>query len=422
MNISVLGPHSSYHHLAQLFHKEGSNVFHYGANCNLVERENYHPLCYDLPISGDVDDFLIDKMIDELKSRESDFLIASGIPIPRTKRLHDFLLANKIPYFFVKPEFATLETNKSKTKKMLAHLKIPTPEATSIDGKYLFENFYKIQRPFVVKLNYVFQYGKQTVIVNDSNIDEVYLDLFSVHISRSPRITNIGLDTNITLEKFVKLKREYSYHLVANSTGWKYIGSARDYKQIYENDTGFNTLGMGAYNTIDIDSVVHDYADKIINFLKGYLGINYKGFMFIGIGVDENDNHLILEINTRSGDPELQVILNSIDNNLSDLFLSLSNDESIPEIIFNSKKSVTVRVVNKIFDWTKPAKLKPNFNQCPPEIIQSLEGGSDFYMSHSVFTASSTTINESSKIIYDYLNSHQSLGQFFYRKDVGILK
>lgn len=420
MNVSILSTHSSYHHLAQLLSVNENNIFHYGANLVLENNSNYHPKCYNFPLSGTISDDEIKPILNDFIKRKNDFVLASGIPIPRIKSLHNFLKEHEIPYFFVDPEFTNLEIDKSKTKKMLEHLKIPTPEAMSIDGKYLFENFQSLEKPFVVKLNYVFHYGKQTIIVNDENFEEVYDDLFSIHLGKSSRITNIGFDTKITLEKFIKLKREYSYHLMSNATGWKYLGSARDYKQIHENDLGFNTIGMGAYNTNDIDPCVHNYADKIINFLKDYLKINYKGFMFIGIGVDENNCHQILEINTRSGDPELQVILNSIDNDLSELFLLLSKDEPIPRIIYNDKKSVTVRLVNKNFDWTSPAKLKPIFKNCPPEIIHSLEGGSDFYVSHSVLTTASSSIRESSKIIYDYLDN-QYLGQFSYRKDVGIL-
>lgn len=420
MNISILSTHSSYHHLAQAISADGHNVFHYGANSILKDTATYHPRCFNFPLSGVISDDEIQPILDDINKTKNGFVIASGIPIPRIKSLHNFLKLQEIPYFFVDPEFTNLEIDKSKTKKMLEHLKIPTPEATSVDGKYLFENFQSLERPFVVKLNYVFHYGKQTIVVNDENFNDVYNDLFSIHLGESPRITNIGFNTKITLEKFIKLKREYSYHLVSNLTGWRYIGSARDYKQNLENDLGFNTIGMGAYNTDNISTGVHDYAEKIINFLKNYLKIEYKGFMFIGVGVDENNNHIVLEINTRSGDPELQVILNSIDNNLAELFYLCSTNSPIPEIMFNQKKSVTVRLLNKVFDWTHPARYKPNLDPCPTEIVHSLEGGSDFYMSHSVFTSSSLSIEDSSKVIYDYL-PNQHLGQFYYRKDIGIL-
>jgi phosphoribosylamine--glycine ligase len=421
MIISLISSHSSYHHLAQLLVNEGNEVFHFGASSTSADITNYHPIPINLPIAEAISDHEIDFLIEKLLKIESDFILASGIPISRNKKIHNVLTERKIPYFFVSPEFTILEIDKFKTKKMLQHLKIPTPDAISIDGKYLFENFKKIPRPFVVKLNYIFHYGKQTIIVNDDNFEEAYLDLFSTHIDLPPRLTNISFDANITLEKFVKLKREYSYHLVANKTGWKYLGSARDYKRSYENDIGFNTLGMGAYNTDDIDLIMHEYSDKIIKFLNDYLKINYKGFMFIGVGIDENNNPHVLEINTRAGDPELQVILNSINNNLTEFFYLLSKDENIPDIQFNTTKSVTVKLMNKFFEWNKPARHLPAFDNIPKDIIHSLDGGLDFYITHSVFTAKTSSLEESSKKIYNYLNT-QMLGQFFYRKDIGILK
>lgn len=421
MEISVLSSSSSYHHIAQKFLNENNKVNHYGASDDLLSTELYCPIPVDLPISRFIEDQEIALLIESLSCKKSDFVIASGIPLCRKQLLHTALSERNIPYFFTNAEFTVLEIDKSKTKKMLEHLKIPTPNAKAVDGKFLFDNFFELPRPFVVKLNGVFHYGRQTVIVTDENVNEIYLDFFSIYANKSPRIFNISFNTNVTLEQFVKLKREYSYHLVANRSGWKYLGSARDYKKMYDNDIGHNTLGMGAYNIDDIDSCVHDYADKILKFLNEYVKMPYKGFMFLGIGVDENDNHMILEINTRSGNPEIQVILDSIDNNLSEFFLQLSEDAPIPEIEHNNKKSVTVRIMNKIFDWNKPVVYAPSLSSPPEDIVVSLEGGSESRISHSAITSQSESTEISSQKIYDYL-SKQSLGQFFYRKDIGILK
>lgn len=421
MDITVLSSNSSYHHLSQLFTKEESNVYHYGANDSLKETKNYYPITFDLPCLGLIEDSTIIELVEKISSHNTDFVIASGIPLCKKQLFHDKLTDKKIPYFFVSPNLTLLEEVRSKTKKMLEKLDIPTPRSTLIDGKFLFENFKTLKRPFVVKLQFIFQYGRQTMIVDDHNYEEIYLDLFSIYLGEPPRIYNINFETVITLEEFIKLKREYSYHIVANKTGWKYLGSARDYKQKYEGDTGDNTLGMGAYNTDDINLCVHEYANKIVDFLKKRFNLNYKGFMFMNIGVDENNNHLVLEINTRSGNPELQVILSSIDNNLSELFYLLSTDQPIPDIQHNDLKSVTIKLMNTFSDWSKPAKLKPILNPPPSEILHSLDSGSESYVAHSAFTTSSKSLEESSKRIYNYLEG-QNLGQFYCRKDIGILK
>jgi phosphoribosylamine--glycine ligase len=325
-----------------------------------------------------------------------------------------------IPYFFVDIKLTALEKNKSLTKKMLNKIGIPTGEGDTVDGKYLFDNFKSIPRPFVIKMNFIFQYGRQTIIVTDENYEEVYLDLFSARLDSNIRITNINFNTNLIIEKFVKIKREYSYHLIANASGWKYLGSARDYKRINDNDEGFNSTSMGSYNIDDVDPIVHEYADKIIKFLKEQ-DYTYRGFMFLGIAVDENDIPVILEINTRSGDPEIVSILGSVENNLSTLFLSASKDEPIPDIVHNSSKTVTIRLINSVYDWTKPASFLPKLTQFPDDILFGLEGSEEFFIKHSLVTTSDSTHVLAAKKLYQYLDK-QFVGQYRYRRDIGILK
>jgi phosphoribosylamine-glycine ligase len=424
MNIAIISSTSSYHHLAQLFLKESlvNNVYHYGAHPSLVETDRYHPVPIAIPImpaNNSVEEE-VKSILDHIKDKSINFVMTSSVHIPSSKLMHDELKKLNIPYFFVNAEMTALEKNKSLTKKMLTNLQIPTAIGETVDGKYLFENFKKIPRPFVVKLNFIYQYGKQTVIVTDENYEEVYLDLFSARLDSNARITNINFNSNLIIEQFVKIKKEYSYHALFNETGWKYLGSARDYKKINDGDQGFNSVSMGSYNTHDIDPVVHDYAAKIFNFLKSR-NYTYNGFIFLGIAVDENDVPMILEINTRSGDPELQAILGSVENNLSELFLAASNGTPIPEITHNDNKVVTIRLINNVYDWTKPASFLPKLESCPEEIVFGLEGTDPFYLKHSVFTASDSSHELAAKKIYNYLDK-QFVGQYRYRRDIGILK
>ena len=226
-------------------------------------------------------------------------------------------------------------------------------------------------RPYQVEVVKQALHSKRLLIkrkyLNEENYKTVYEDLFSILISGDHKITNIQRDTRLLIEEYVELKKEYSYHALFNKVNWQYFGAARDYKKQQEGDTGPNTVSMGAYSLVDVDPVVHEYADKIYNFLKAYLQEDeyYKGFIFLGIGVDKNNVPMILEINTRSGDPELPVMLDTIDNNLTHLFYAASADIKIPEIKHNKKESVVVRIVNRIYDWTVPASFLPKFENIP---------------------------------------------------------
>lgn len=426
MNIAILSSTSSYHHLAQLFAKDSNvnNVFHFGANRALTEQDKYIPIDMDLhpdkPISDHIEQ--IEKFV---KNNKIDFIMASGLPVPRSYDLHNILKEHKIPRFFVNPPaegrdgLTVLEMDKGRAKKVLNSLDIPTGIGDTITGKELYERFRTIPRPFVVKLNYVYQYGRQTIIVNDENFEETYLDLFSKHSGDGFRITNIELTDTLVLENFIKIKREYSYHMMINEKNWRYLGSARDYKKLTEGDLGYNTVSMGSYNVHDIDPIVHTYAAKLFRWFNTSKSRN-RGFIFLGIAVDENDVPVILEINTRSGDPELQAILGSVENNLPELFLSASRQEWMPEIKHNQTKTVTVRLINRVYDWTKPASYMPQLAVPPDGIIHGLEG-EERYIKHSVFTANGATHEDAARKIYGYLDQQQ-VGQYMYRRDIGIFK
>jgi phosphoribosylamine--glycine ligase len=430
MNIAIVSNTASFHQMAQLLSKE-STVYHYGASSSLNKTNNYFPIPIDVHgvylqretgsrnIESEVND-----IVEDIKNKNIDFLLARGSPdLSYNQRIQQTLTNLNIPYFFCNKRCADIEYNKFQTKQILNELRIPTGAAIGdqVNGQFLFDNFYKLKRPFVVKC-YQYQHGRQTTIVNDENFEEVYLDLFSKKLGVGYRITNINDNWELVIEQFVNIKKELSCHYIINSTGWKYLGSARDYKKFYENDIGYNTIGTGAYNVNEIDNRIHEYVDKIFNYLKLH-NYQYKGFMFLGIAIDENDVPTVLEINTRCGDPEINVILRSIDNNLSDLLFAASTDSVMPDIVHNNFKTVTIRLVNSAYNWKEHATKLPNLTKVPDNICYSLEGGegrTDFSITHSLFTYSSDTHENASKEIYNYL-SNQDLGQYRYRTDVGIL-
>ena len=214
MNIAILSSTSSYHHLAQLLAKESNvtNVFHFGANPALAEQDKYVPIAMDLPPDKSVHEQI--KQVEEfVKHNKIDYMMASGLSIPRNHYLDSVLREYKIPRFFVRPPLygheeqhpglTALEQDKGRAKKVLQSLDIPTGIGDTITGQELFERFKTIPRPFVVKLNYVYQYGRQTIIVRDEDVEEVYLDLFSKHIGDGYRVTNIELTDTLVLENFI---------------------------------------------------------------------------------------------------------------------------------------------------------------------------------------------------------------------------
>jgi len=382
MNIALISPSSSYQHLAKKFTEQGNSVEFF----------------YESPIK---------------LTQMPKFLMASGFPVCKDKDTHLLMKQNKIPYFFVNHKSTEYERDKFLTKNMFKELDIPTADGFLIDGKQLKENFYKYVRPFVVKIINKYQYGRQTIIVNDGNYKEVYQSLFTSGLYEIPETIQV------LVEEYIDLEREYSYHALFNFNSWRFFGAARDYKKLEDGDVGYNSVSCGAYSSQDVDKVVHEYADKIYSYFKK-IKLNYRGFIFLGIGVRKDGTPIILEINTRSGDPELQVMIECIDNDLASLFADASCDYRIPEIKFNGKQAVTVSLLNSHYDWTIRACDLPNLQDVPSNIIYSVDYPSD-YLKHGVMTAVADTRQAASELIYNYLNT-QHIGQYRYRKDIGILK
>ena len=415
MTVAVLSSNSSYHQFAQLL-SNTDKVIHYGAPNDAIETDNYVPVPIEIPNDRYIEDNIFP--IADIASRKADYVLASGIPPARSNYLHTELAKLNLPYFFPDKDLTALEMNKALCKKMLMHLGIPTAPGKVISGAELYTQFNLLPKPFVIKLS-KYLHGRQTIIVDEENAHDVYDDLFSDQTEKIGRLTNIKSTDDVLIEDYIKLDREYSYHALLNNSNWQYLGSARDYKKRYDNDTGFNYDSAGSYSLFNVDQVVHEYADKIYNFLKEYKC--YKGFLFLGIGITTDGTPIVLEINTRAGDPELQVILPVVNNNLSELFKTASTDAMIPTITYNQKSAVTISVLNRQHDWTKAATYLPELKNLPNDIMCGTENYQTIYAKHSAFTCVADTITEASTRLYKYLDT-QYMGQFGYRRDIGILK
>ena len=123
--------------------------------------------------------------------------------------------------------------------------------------------------------------------------------------------------------------------------------TSQDHKPAYDGDKGPNTGGMGAYCPVPLatDTVLADIKAKIVYpTLKGIQveGLNYKGVIYFGIMLTEAGPKL-LEYNVRFGDPETEVILPALKNDLLELVLSCLNGTlSSIEMEFNNGYFVDV--------------------------------------------------------------------------------
>ena len=152
-----------------------------------------------------------------------------------------------------------------------------------------------------------------------------------------------------------------SFFIISDGTNIKKFGTAQDHKRVGEGDVGLNTGGMGAYSPSRLESNTLDkkILDKIIKpTLKALsdLNTNFKGFLYAGLMISENEPYLI-EYNVRMGDPECQTILPKLNSDLLEIFLACC-DKSLKEtkIKWNNNKSLCVVLCSKGY----PEKYEKN--------------------------------------------------------------
>jgi phosphoribosylamine--glycine ligase len=181
---------------------------------------------------------------------------------------------------------------------------------------------------------------------------------------------------------------------------------------------------MGSYSTVsEFDPAIHLYAERLYAFLKKK-GINYIGFLYLGILIDKNGVPLVLEINTRPGEPEIQTILSIIDNDIANLFYATATNQPLEKILFNKKSAVSVRIVNKEIDnGNKNKSKKTDVFQFPAMSTSDIKINLSQYQGgiHSVLTTSADSINDASDKIYKYIESID-IKNYTYRSDIGYFK
>ena len=160
-----------------------------------------------------------------------------------------------------------------------------------------------------------------------------------------------GEAKNLLIEEFLK-GEEMSYFTINDGNIFKNFGSAQDHKRVMDGDKGKNTGGMGAYSPSRLmsDELEKKIIDRIIKptlEALAELGSEYKGFLYVGLMIVNNEPYLI-EYNVRMGDPECQTILPKLKSDLLDIFLACCNKNlHKTDIIWSNKKSLCVVVCSK---------------------------------------------------------------------------
>jgi phosphoribosylamine--glycine ligase len=277
-------------------------------------------------------------------------MVVVGPEAPLVKGIHDFFLADtdlkNISVIGPKKDGALLEGSKDFSKQFMQKHGVPTAKYQSFTKENLEEGFAfleTLQPPFVLKADGLAA-GKGVLILN--SLEEAKMELEEMVANQK-----FGeASSTVVIEEFLK-GIELSVFVLTDGINYKILPSAKDYKRIGEGDAGLNTGGMGAISPVPFAD--EDFLNKVEELvvkptIAGLQkdGIDYRGFIFIGL-MNDNGNPSVVEYNVRMGDPETEVVLPRIESDLFDLFEGVAN-QTLDKKSFSvtEKTAVTVMLVS----------------------------------------------------------------------------
>jgi phosphoribosylamine---glycine ligase len=277
-------------------------------------------------------------------------MVVVGPEGPLVEGVHDFFLADselkEIPVIGPKKDGALLEGSKDFSKQFMLKHGIPTARYQSFTKQNLTEGFAFLETlapPFVLKADGLAA-GKGVLILQD--LDEAKIELEEMVSNQKFGAAS----TTVVIEEFLK-GIELSVFVLTDGNSYKILPSAKDYKRIGEGDTGLNTGGMGAISPVPFaDEAFLSKVEELVvkPTIKGLQkdGIDYRGFIFIGL-MNDHGNPSVVEYNVRMGDPETEVVLPRIASDLYELFEGVAN-QTLHEKSFSvlPKTATTVMLVS----------------------------------------------------------------------------
>ncbi|MDQ6890953.1 MAG: phosphoribosylamine--glycine ligase, partial [Bacteroidota bacterium] len=145
---------------------------------------------------------------------------------------------------------------------------------------------------------------------------------------------------------------ELSVFILTDGKDYLLLPEAKDYKRIGEGDTGLNTGGMGAVSPVPFanDGFMEKVKKKIIEpTIKGLQkeNIGYKGFIFFGL-IKVNEDPVVIEYNCRMGDPEAEVVLLRLKNDILKLLIAADKQQlHLEKIDIDNKSAATIVAVSE---------------------------------------------------------------------------
>lgn len=348
-------------------------------------------------------------------------LVIIGPENPLSAGITDHLEQEGLKVFGPKQNAAILEGSKSFSKMMMEKYDIPTARYQSFEDYDAAKAYIEKEgAPIVLKADGLAA-GKGVTVA--MTMEEALASLDDMMLDKK-----FGdASARVVVEQFLQ-GEEYSLMAFVHGENVYPMEAAQDHKRAFDNDEGPNTGGMGAYSPVPhISQAINDQSvEEIIRpIAKGMVaeGRSFTGIIFAGLMLTEEGPKTI-EFNARFGDPETQVVLPRLENDLVQVMLDVLDGKD-PELTWKKESVLGVVLAAKGYPeaYEKGHELKG---------LDAIDAGSvvhaGTYADENIIranggrvllvTGNGSSPTEAQKAAYEKMQ-HVDTEHFFFRNDIG---
>ncbi|WP_335869413.1 phosphoribosylamine--glycine ligase [Bacillus sp. 2205SS5-2] len=258
--------------------------------------------------------------------RENVDLTIVGPENPLLAGIVDYFQEQNLAIFGPTQAAAEIEGSKAFAKNLMKKYDIPTAQYETFTDLDKAKRYIEKQGlPIVIKADGLAA-GKGVVI--PTTLAEAFSTLEEMLVNQ-----RFGeASSKVVIEEFLK-GEEFSFMSLVNGEKVYPMAIAQDHKRAFDGDQGPNTGGMGAYSPVPhitdevlktaLDRIVKPVAEALVKEKRLFSGVLYAGLILTEQGPK------VIEFNARFGDPETQVVLPRLKNDLGSVFCSVLTEEDV---------------------------------------------------------------------------------------------